>query len=218
MNEWVTTLEADLKKAFAGEASGHDWHHIDRVRRLALHLAVLEGADLLVVELAALLHDIADHKFHDHDLSMGPQKAFERVESLCGDQDLARRVATVVAEVSYKGAGVDTPVSTREAAVVQDADRLDAMGAIGIARAFAYGGSKNRLLYDPDQAPVLHDDFEKYARSKGTTVNHFYEKLLLLKDRMNTESARKMAEGRHRFMEEYLERFFAEWEGTNGMG
>lgn len=213
MTELIKRVANLVESTFKNEGTGHDWYHINRVRKLALRMAESEGADKEIVELAALLHDIADHKFHDHDLSVGPEKAKAIILEYGGTSELAKKVSTIVSETSFKGAGVETPVSSLESAVVQDADRLDALGAIGIARAFAYGGSKNRLLYDPDQAPVHHDDFEKYATSVGTTVNHFYEKLLLLKDRMHTETGRKLAVKRHEFMEVFLREFFSEWEG-----
>ena len=209
----LNRIEELVKTSFLGEGTGHDWHHIDRVRNVALKLAESEGADAEVVELAALLHDIADHKFHDHDLFAGPAKAKAIILEYSGSQELAERVSTIISETSFKGAGVETPVSSIESAVVQDADRLDAIGAIGIARTFAYGGSKNQPIYDPELKPVAHDNFAAYAKTRTSTINHFYEKLLLLKDRMHTESGKKMAEERHHFMEEYLERFYAEWEG-----
>lgn len=213
--EIIKSLEQYVCSLFKEEGSGHDWWHIHRVRNNAVKLAENEGADKEITELAALLHDIADHKFHDNDLSIGPRRAHELVMQFADDETLASRVSTIVAEVSFKGAGVDTPVSSLEAACVQDADRLDALGAIGIARAFAYGGSRGRLLYHPDRSPRLHDNFEDYATDDGHTINHFYEKLLLLKDRMQTISGRKMAEERHAFMMSYLTQFFTEWEGES---
>jgi len=209
----LETIEKKVKTLFAQEGTGHDWHHINRVRNNALKIAEAESADLFIVELGALLHDIADHKFHNNDLTVGPEKAREMVLQESGDEKLAERIATIVSQVSFKGAKVDTPVSSIEAAVVQDADRLDALGAIGIARAFAYGGHKNRPIYNPEIESSLHDNFEDYARKCTHTINHFYEKLLLLKDRMNTETGRKMAAERHWFMEEFLEQFYSEWKG-----
>ncbi|MGB6035848.1 MAG: HD domain-containing protein [Cryomorphaceae bacterium] len=206
-------IESFIRKTFEGEATGHDWHHIDRVRKVALKLAESECANMEVVELAALLHDIADHKFHDHDLAAGPAKAKAIILEYGGTQELADRVSTIISETSFKGAGVETPVSSIESAVVQDADRLDAIGAIGIARTFAYGGHRNQPIYDPELEPTLHGDFEAYAKTRTSTVNHFYEKLLLLKDRMNTESGKRMAEERHAFMESFLGQFHGEWEG-----
>ncbi len=209
----IQKIEAKVKEQFEGEGTGHDWHHIDRVRKNSLTLGEREGADLEVVNLGALLHDIADHKFHNNDLSVGPNTSRKLILEFGGTAELAERIAVLVAEISFKGAGVETPVSTIEAAVVQDADRMDAIGAIGIARAFAYGGSKHRAMYNPELRPNLHNDFQAYATDKGGTINHFYEKLLLLKDRMQTEAGREMAAERHVFMEQYLETFYAEWDG-----
>lgn len=206
-------IEAKVEAQFEGEGTGHDWHHIDRVRKTALNLGAKEGADLEVVNLGALIHDIADHKFHNNDLSVGPETARKLILEFGGDEVLAERIATLVAEISFKGAGVETPVSTIEAAVVQDADRMDAIGAIGIARAFAYGGSKHRAMYKPELSPNLHDDFQDYATDEGGTINHFYEKLLLLKDRMQTQSGKQMAANRHAYMEQFLETFYGEWNG-----
>jgi len=196
-----------------GDGSGHDWWHIYRVWRLAIKLATAEGADRTVTELSALLHDIADWKFHDGDDTIGPEKARAWLEKSGADQAAIDRVCEIVATISFKGAGVATPMRTLEGKVVQDADRLDAIGAQGIARTFAYGGHKNRLIYHPDQKPVLHQSFADYKKNDGHTINHFYEKLLLLKDRMNTRAGRKMAEERHVFMEQFLDRFFREWDG-----
>ncbi len=211
----IQSITRIVSEKFKDDTTGHDWYHILRVTNTAKTIAAAEGADAEIVELAALLHDIADHKFHDNDLSEGPRQARELILSQGGSESLAEKVADIVAQVSYKGAGVDTPVNSLEAAVVQDADRLDAMGAIGIARAFAFGGSRNRAMYLPDQKPVNHANFKSYATDQGHTINHFYEKLLLLKDRMQTETGREMADGRHLFMESYLDRFFGEWEGLN---
>jgi uncharacterized protein len=197
----------------AADSSGHDWHHIARVRRLALRLARDEGADPFVVELAALLHDIADWKFHGGDEHEGPRRAANWLASLGVDQLTIDRVSQIIREVSFKGAGVDTPTSSLEAQVVQDADRLDALGALGIARAFAYGGHAGRAIHDPDVPYETHGTFAEYKKNSGPTINHFYEKLLLLRDRMNTASGRRMAEARHQFMEEFLARFFSEWNG-----
>ncbi|HWQ99784.1 MAG TPA: HD domain-containing protein [Candidatus Methylomirabilis sp.] len=202
-----------VRLALEGEGTGHDWWHIERVRALALRIGAEEGADLFIVELGALLHDIADWKFHD-DEHAGPRATREWLSSLNADQAVVDHVCDIVRGISFKGAGVATNMETLEGRVVQDADRLDALGAIGIARAFAYGGSKNRPLHDPDVVPTLHATFDAYRRDQGTTINHFYEKLLLLKDRMNTRVGKRLAEERHRYMEEYLERFFREWKGV----
>lgn len=197
----------------ADDGSGHDWWHIYRVWMLAVKLAEAEGANRTVTELAALLHDIADWKFHNGDDTIGPQKARQWLEKLGADSGLIDPVCEIVTTLSYKGAGVATPMRTLEGKVVQDADRLDAIGAQGIARTFAYGGNKNRLIYHPDQKPVLHQSFADYKKNDGHTINHFYEKLLLLKDRMNTAAGKKIAEERHLFMEQFLDRFFREWDG-----
>ncbi len=201
-----------VKDTLAGDGSGHDWWHVYRVWKMAVHLRESEGGDLLSIELAALLHDIADHKFHGGDLTKGPAVAAAFLRKQGADEALIQRVAAIIGEVSYKGARVADTVSSTEAQIVQDADRLDAIGAIGIARTFAYGGSRNRPLYDPAIPPVMHHDFESYRKSENPTINHFYEKLLLLKERMHTPSAKRIAEERHRFMELFLERFYLEWE------
>lgn len=212
----LARTEAHVREAMSGEGTGHDWWHVHRVRRMALRLAADEGADPYVTELAALLHDIADHKFHGGDETAGPRAARAWLEGAGADAATVRHVCAIVAGVSFKGAGVETPMPTPEGRVVQDADRLDAMGAIGIARAFAYGGSRGRPLHEPGSAPEAHASFEAYQASTGATTRHFHEKLLLLGDRMHTAAARRVAEGRHRFMEEYLARFAAEWEGEDG--
>lgn len=209
----IDNIERRVKGLFQNEGTGHDWHHIDRVRRTALSLAAVEGGDTILVQAAALLHDIADHKFHDGDLSLGPQRAAEVVRECGGDEDFAERVAQIVSETSFQGAGVDTPVSSMESAVVQDADRLDALGPIGIGRAFAYGGSKGRSLFDPDTPPVIHGGFSAYASSTSPTVNHFYEKLFLLKDRMQTDTGKRRAEALHTYMEGFLDLFYKQWRG-----
>jgi uncharacterized protein len=217
----VTVLPADtlinrtadhVKSVLASEGSGHDWWHIDRVWRMAKRIGQAEGADLLIVELAALLHDIADWKAHAGDSAIGPKKANDWLRSLDVDPATVQQVCQIIADISFKGANVEQPTLSPEGKVVQDADRLDAIGAIGIARAFAYGGSKGRLIYDPTCKPVEHDSADAYLKNNGTTINHFYEKLLLLKDRMNTATGKAMAEKRHQFMEDYLVQFYEEWE------
>lgn len=201
------------RKTLEGEGSGHDWWHVQRVWNNAVNIAKKEKADIFVIELAALLHDIADWKFYGGDDSVGPQKAREWLEKLNVEEDIISHVCEIIKELSFKGAGVKSRIRTKEGMVVQDADRLDAMGAIGVARAFAYGGHKGREIYHPEIKPVMHESFEQYKNTVGTTVNHFYEKLLLLKDLMNTETGKKIAEERHKYMEQYLDRFFNEWEG-----
>jgi uncharacterized protein len=214
--EVLARTEEHVRRAMSGEGTGHDWWHVHRVRRTALRLAREEGADAYVVELAALLHDVADHKFHGGDEGAGPRAARTWLAALGVDEEVIAHVCAIIAALSFKGAGVATPMETAEGRVVQDADRLDAMGAVGIARAFAYGGSRGRALHEPDAAPEAHASFAAYKASTGPTLNHFHEKLLLLRDRMNTASARRIAEGRLRFMERFLARFHAEWEGEDG--
>lgn len=203
-----------LQARFAGDSSGHDWHHTVRVLNMAIAIGKAEGADLNVVQLAALLHDIADWKFHDGDESAGPQAARKWLESQQVDEATIRHVCQIIEGLSFKGARVATELPTIEGRAVQDADRLDAIGAIGIARAFAYGGHAGRAMHDPDVPPVQHETFAAYKSNKGPTINHFYEKLLLLKDRMNTATAKRIAADRHAFMEEFLQRFHAEWKGV----
>ncbi len=211
----VVTRTADrVRELLAGDASGHDWWHIERVRRMALRLAREEGADRHVVELAALLHDVGDWK-SSGDPHAGAQHARAWLGSLGVGREVVEHVAEIVDTLSFKGAAVPTAMRTLEGKVVQDADRLDALGAIGIARAFAYGGSKGRLLHDPDAPPVLHASFEQYRSAGGATLAHFHEKLFLLRDRMNTATARRIADERHAYMEEFVERFLREWEGTD---
>lgn len=202
-----------IQQLFANEGSGHDWWHIYRVWKMAIRLADAEGADLFVVELAALLHDIADWKFHGGDLTVGPRVAREWLQSQDVAPDIIEHVCQIIGQLSYKGSGVATDMPTVEGRVVQDADRLDAIGAMGIARAFAYGGHDGRLMYDPNHPPEVHGSAQEYRNSRGPTINHFYEKLLLLKDRMQTAAGKAMAQQRHDFMELYLAQFYAEWEG-----
>ena len=211
-SEFVDQTANFVRDTLAGESSGHDWWHVYRVWRMARQIALAEKADLLVVELAALLHDIADWKAHDGDVAAGPTKAMTWLRELDVDTETAEHVCQIVRHISFKGAGTDEPELSLEGQVVQDADRLDAMGAIGIARAFSYGGAKGRVIHDPNIDPETHSNATDYLKSQGPSINHFYEKLLLLKDRMNTRVGRMLAQKRHLVMEEYLERFFAEWE------
>ena len=197
----------------SGDSAGHDWWHIERVRRVALTIAREEQANLFLVELAALLHDVADWKFAGGDEQAGPAAARKWLLSLEVDEPTIDHVCRIIGQLSFKGAGVATPMDSLEGACVQDADRLEAIGAIGIARTFAYGGWKGQSMHDPELPPQLHGSFTEYKHNKGTTINHFYEKLLLLKDRMNTAAGKRMAEARHEFMQQYLDQFFAEWEG-----
>lgn len=214
-NQIIQKTAEFVKKKLYGEGSGHDWFHIERVWRNAKHLTQFEKGDVVVVELAALLHDISDWKFNNGDESVGPRIASEWLISLNVDQEIIEHVAEIIRELSFKGAKVKSKIHTIEGMIVQDADRLDALGAIGIARTFAYGGYKNKLMYDPNQKPVLHDSAEQYKSNNSSSINHFYEKLLLLKDLMNTQAAKEMAQERHAFMQLFLDRFYKEWEGKS---
>lgn len=214
-NSDLITKTADfVKEKMIGEGSGHDWWHVYRVWQTTKTIAGNEpNADNLTVELGALLHDIADWKFADGDLEAGPKAAREWLEN-CGVEDkLICHIENIIRDTSFKGAKVELDLKTIEAKIVFDADKLDAIGAIGIARTFAYGGSKNRSMYEPDQKPVMHASFEEYKTNQSHTVNHFYEKLLLLKNLMQTEMGKKIAQSRHEYMERYLQEFYKEWEG-----
>lgn len=202
-----------VKQQLEGAEAGHDWFHIERVYRNALRIADHENCQREVVQLAALLHDIADSKFHGGDESIGPKTARTFLESQHSDEATIDHVVKIIENISFKGGKTERTFTSLELDIVQDADRLDAIGAIGIARTFNYGGFKNRPLYDPAIAPNLHMTKEEYKASQAPTLNHFYEKLLLLKDRMNTATGKKMAEDRHRFMEVFLAQFYAEWDG-----
>lgn len=202
-----------VRKKLEKEHTGHDWWHAFRVWKMALKIAEEEkNVDLFVVQLAALLHDIADWKFHSAGDSAGTKLTREWLEKLHVEENVIFHVCEIIKGVSFKGAGVKSQMRTMEGMVVQDADRLDAIGAIGIARTFAYGGYCGRKIHSPDIKPEKHETFEQYKNSKGTSINHFYEKLFLLKGLMNTKTARKIAEQRHKFMKQYLDRFFKEWE------
>jgi uncharacterized protein len=202
-----------VKTKLFGEGSGHDWWHIYRVYKSAINIAKTETVDLFVVSVAALLHDIADYKFHGGDVEVGPRIARQWLESISVDQQTIEHVCSIIKNMSFKGAKVRSEMATLEGKVVQDADRLDAIGAIGIGRTFAYGGNKNRQMHDPNIKPAIHETFEQYKANDSTTINHFYEKLLLLKDLMNTNSAKIIAQKRHEFMLNFLENFHDEWEG-----
>lgn len=202
-----------VKKLMMGESSGHDWWHVYRVWQMAIRLAKETSAHMTTVELGALLHDIADWKLNDGDMDIGPRMAREWLESVYADPTLVDRVVEIVAGGSFIGAGVADTTYTIESQVVQDADRLDALGAVGIGRTFAFGGARNREMYNPEIAPLFHEDFESYKTSASPTINHFYEKLFLLKDRMHTPAARKMAEERHQYMLDFVDRFYREWNG-----
>lgn len=201
-----------VKSKQIGESSGHDWWHTYRVVKTARYLALKEGADLFIVELAALLHDIADWKFEGGDDKASSKVSTEILKRYKLDKELIDHVCQIVDNVSFKGNSHENKINTIEGMVVQDADRLDALGAIGIARTFAYGGSQGRDIYNPDIKYDKEMDFEKYKNNKSSGINHFYEKLLLIKDLMNTDTAKKIAQDRHMFMEAYLDEFYREWD------
>lgn len=205
-----------VKKTLHNAESGHDWWHTYRVWQLSKHIAKNENVDLLVVELGALLHDIADSKFYDGDEEIGPRKAREFLVSLNTDENVIMHVEKIIKNISFKGGRYIQEFNSLELNIVQDADRLDALGAIGIARSFVFAGNKNLKIYDPELLPQLDmdkEEYKNYKRDTYTQINHFYEKLLLLKDKMNTEIGKKIAKERHIFMEKYLEEFYEEWEG-----
>jgi uncharacterized protein len=202
-----------VKEQLKNAEGGHDWFHIERVYKNALLIAEGEDCDVTVVKLGALLHDIADSKFHNGDESVGPKTAKTFLEVQNVTEETILHVIAIIENISFKGGNFDQQFHSKELAIVQDADRLDAIGAIGIARTFNYGGFKNRALYDPEIAPNLAMSKEEYKKSEAPTINHFYEKLLLLKDKMNTETGKKIAKKRHDFMIHFLAQFYAEWEG-----
>lgn len=202
-----------VKQKLENAEAGHDWFHIERVYKNALLIADGEACDLMIVKLGALLHDIADSKFNDGDETIGPKVAREFLASQNASEEVITHVVNIIENISFKGGNFEKKFTSKELEIVQDADRLDAIGAIGIARTFNYGGFKNRQLYNPNIAPKLNMTKEEYKKSEAPTINHFYEKLLLLKDKMNTETGKQIAQERHKFMELFLSQFYAEWDG-----
>ena len=206
-----------VKEELTNAEGGHDWFHIERVRKTAKTIAIMESIDPFIVELGALLHDIADAKFYDGDETVGSRKARSFLKSIHVDEPIIQHIENIIDHISYKNSlsikKANETFTSKELQVIQDADRLDALGAIGIARAFNYGGYKNRALYDPNIEPIIKQSKEAYKKSTAPTINHFYEKLLLLKDKMNTSAGKRMAEERHEFMKHFLEQFYSEWEG-----
>jgi uncharacterized protein len=202
-----------VKKQLQNAEGGHDWFHIERVYKNALLIAQNEECNLEIVKLGALLHDIADSKFHNGDETVGPKIAREFLEKEKVKEGTIYHVLNIIENISFKGGNFERKFNSKELDIIQDADRLDALGAIGIARTFNYGGFKNRTIYNPNIAPNLNMSREEYKNSEAPTINHFYEKLLLLKDKMNTESGKKIAKERHEFMEKFLSQFYAEWDG-----
>ena len=202
-----------VKQQLENAEGGHDWFHIERVYKNALLIAEGVDCDLIVVKLGALLHDIADSKFHGGDETVAPKTARTFLESQNVSEDIILHVIAIIENISFKGGNFEKKFNSKELEIVQDADRLDAIGAIGIARTFNYGGFKNRPLYNPNIQPNMNMNKEEYKNSESPTLNHFYEKLLLLKDKMNTETGKKIAQKRHDFMVTFLGQFYAEWDG-----
>ncbi|CAL2090656.1 HD domain-containing protein [Tenacibaculum sp. 190524A02b] len=202
-----------VKESLKGAEGGHDYFHVERVYRNSLLIAKTEEVDEFVVSLGALLHDIADSKFYNGDETKGPKKARQFLLSEGVENEVIVHVEKIIVNISFKGGNFEQNFRSKELDVIQDADRLDAIGAIGIARCFNYGGFKNRELYNPGIEPNLSMSKEEYKKSKAPTINHFYEKLLLLKDRMNTVTGKQIAKARHNYMEEFLNQFYAEWNG-----
>lgn len=210
MSGLIEKIKIKIENQFKDQEGSHDWQHILRVYNMALHLHNVEGGNREVIELAALLHDISDHKYNGGNFDAGWQVARQVIIDFGGSEELANSVAEVVKVVSFKGALVKDSETSLEGKIVRDSDRLDAIGAIGIARTFAYGGSKNQAIYLEDIPPVLHDSKEAYFNAKTHTINHFYEKLLLLKDRMETQTAKEIAQIRHDRMIRFLDEFMSE--------
>lgn len=209
INKTISFVKKELEHA----EGGHDWWHVKRVYNVAKIIAATEPVNNFIVELSALLHDIADAKFHGGDENIGPKKAVEFLDGLSVEKNIVVHIGKIIKNISFKGGNFTQQFFSPELAVVQDADRLDALGAIGIARAFNYGGFKNRQMYDPSIKPELNMTKDEYKKSSTPTINHFYEKLLLLKDRMNTKTGKELAEKRHVYMQSFLEQFYDEWEG-----
>jgi uncharacterized protein len=212
-SELINNTIRFVKEQLENAEGGHDWFHIQRVYKNALTIASEEKCDLVVVKLGALLHDIADSKFHDGDETIGPNRARLFLESENVAHETIAHVIAIVENISFKGGNFEKTFHSIELDIVQDADRLDAIGAIGIARTFNYGGFKNRPLYNPNIPPKTRMTKEEYKKNEGPTLNHFYEKLLLLKDKMNTKKGRDLSNARHQFMEHFLSEFYSEWDG-----
>ena len=209
----IDTTILFVKEKLENAEGGHDWFHIERVYKNAILIARNEDCDLDVVKLGALLHDIADSKFHDGDETVGPKMARAFLEKENVEEKTIQHIINIIENISFKGGNFEKKFHSKELEIVQDADRLDAIGAIGIARTFNYGGFKNRAIYKPAIAPNLNMSKEEYKNSEAPTLNHFYEKLLMLKDKMNTVTGKKIALERHKYMENFLSQFYAEWEG-----
>lgn len=207
----VDQISSSIQSQFEGDSSGHDWHHIQRVLNMSRYLQEKEGGDRLVIELAALLHDISDYKLNGGKLNEGGKVATQIMKDFEIDPEVIEKVVYIIDNVSYKGANTPTEMKSLEGMIVQDADRLDAIGAIGIGRTFAYGGHKGQPLYDPELVATMHSSFEEYATAKSSTINHFHEKLLLLTQRLNTTTAKEIGQRRHEFMQQFVDEFMMEW-------
>lgn len=207
----VDQIIQQIKPQFEDDSSGHDFFHIMRVVNMARYLQSKEGGDLEIIELAALLHDISDHKFNGGKLDEGGNVAKRILEKLSYPSERIEQIKYIIDNVSYKGAETPAVMESLEGKIVQDADRLDAIGAIGIGRTFAYGGHKGQPMYDPTIKATMHQNFEEYANSKSNTINHFYEKLLLLTDRLNTNTAKEIGQKRHQIMVQFIDDFLGEW-------
>lgn len=213
VKEIIKNTKLFVKKTLKGAEGGHDWFHILRVYTNAKHIAKTENVNIFVVKLGALLHDIADSKFYDGDETIAPKKARDFLQKQGVSDEIIIHIENIITNISFKGGNFKSAFTSPELKVIQDADRLDAIGAIGIARCFNYGGFKNREIYNPNIPPKLNMTKEEYKKSTAPTINHFYEKLLLLKDKMNTQTGKEIATERHRFMEVYLKQFYNEWDG-----
>ena len=211
MNEHIEKTINFVKEKLEGAEAGHDWFHIERVWKLSKKISEKEGGNLEIIELSAVLHDIADPKFHNGDETLATKISSEFLKSIKVEENIINQVLYIIENISFKNREESHQNPSLELQIVQDADRLDAIGAIGIARTFNFGGFKNNLMYHPDIQPKLNMSKEEYKKSNGTTINHFYEKLLLLKDLMNTETAKKIASERHDFMLKFLDEFYKEW-------
>ncbi len=214
-NEIIRKTEAFIKEKMQGETTGHDWHHVDRVRKMAVFIGKKEGADIFVIELAALLHDVGDWKFTKDRNPESPDVAKEWLTKTGADNETTSHVIQIISDMDFKGANVPISLKSKEAMVVFDADKLDALGAIGIARCFATSQKLGCMIYEPSIKPKLYDSFEEYKLAKGTAINHFYEKLLLLKNMFQTKSAKEIAGHRHEIMEMFLDEFKKEWDGKD---
>lgn len=200
-----------IKLKFEGEGTGHDWYHIERVLNTALHIQSIEGGDRDVIAYAALLHDIDDHKFNGGNFEKGAKESKVILQDYALTEDQKKNIIRIVETISYKGSGEKDEMESLEGRIVQDADRIDAIGAIGIARTFAFGGSIGQPLYDPEISPTHNQSKEEYINNRTHTINHFYEKLLLIGDRMKTNTGRGIASSRVQFMNNFLDQFYAEW-------